>query len=217
MNDDELMTAVRESFADVRSTTELEQIAGRGRALRARRRVPTMAAAVGAAAAAALAINATLPGRHHLGAGHPASSYPVSSQPPGNSGVRLAAWTVTRQADGTIYVTFRQATDPAGLQSTLRADGVPASVTFTGQRNPACQAYPVPSPPPFSFGHAKPPLGKVQRSFSDKPAQYALVIRPKALPPGTGLQIWTSGTPGGAGGFVLFIGLVRASPQCTGS
>ena len=32
--------------------------------------------------------------------------------------------------------------DPAGLQATLRADGIPASVTFIGQQNPACQVIP---------------------------------------------------------------------------
>jgi hypothetical protein len=46
---------------------------------------------------------------------------------------------------------------------------------------------------------------------------YALVIHPSALPSGAGLQIWTSGTPGGADNFQLQVSLVRASPQCTGS
>jgi hypothetical protein len=186
--------------------------------------VPAASAALGAAAAAAVAISVGLSATHP--GSEPAGPSPAgTSQPPSSPGVRLAAWTVSRQANGTIYVTFRQATDPAGLQSTLRADGVPASVTFSGQRNPACQAYPVPNPPPFSFGHAKPPLSKVAGSYLNKPAQYALVtpaqyalvIHPKAIPAGTGLQIWTSGTPGGTNGFVLVIGLVRASPQCTGS
>lgn len=31
--------------------------------------------------------------------------------------------------------------DAAGLQRTLRADGVPASVTFAGQQNRACKPY----------------------------------------------------------------------------
>ena len=53
-----------------------------------------------------------------------------------------AAWTVATQADGNIRVAIRELRDPAGLQRTLRADGVPVSVTFTGQPNPACQPYP---------------------------------------------------------------------------
>jgi hypothetical protein len=37
---------------------------------------------------------------------------------------------VAKQADSNVYVTVRELSDPAGLQSRLRADGVPASVTF---------------------------------------------------------------------------------------
>ncbi len=46
------------------------------------------------------------------------------------------------RADGTIAVTIRELRDPAGLQSRLRADGVPASVSFFGQQNPSCRPYP---------------------------------------------------------------------------
>jgi hypothetical protein len=42
---------------------------------------------------------------------------------------QLAAWTVAKQANGDIKVTVRQLSNPSGLQSTLRADGVPANVT----------------------------------------------------------------------------------------
>ena len=107
----------------------------------------------------------------------------------------------------------------------LRADGVPASVTFTGHQNPACQPYPSsgsqaqPSP-----GHpfGGPMAGVVPRDFLNNPKQayttpHALVIDPSALPSGAGLQIWTSGTPGVAGNFQLNLSLVQASPQCTGS
>ena len=57
-------------------------------------------------------------------------------------GVARYRGTVDRQADRSIRVTIRELRDPAGLQHTFRADGVSASVTFTGQRNPACQGYP---------------------------------------------------------------------------
>lgn len=52
--------------------------------------------------------------------------------------VAAAAWTVAKQADGNIHVTIRQLRDPAGLQRTLRADGVPAIVTFASHRHPSC-------------------------------------------------------------------------------
>ena len=208
MNDDDLITAVRESFTDVHSATPAGQIVKRGRAVRARRRVPGVAAAVGAAAAVAVAVSLALP------ASHPASS----------PGVQLAAWTVTRQADGNIKVTFREATDAAGLQRTLRADGVPVSVTFTGRQNPACQPYSLPAdqsfwpygpkPGPVSAlglgsGFTKPNL---KNAYTTPPDELpALVIDPSALPSGAGLEIFTPGNQG------LQVMLVHASPQCTGS
>ena len=86
---------------------------------------------------------------------------------------QLAAWTVTNQADGGIRVTIRELRDPAGLQRTLRADGVPASVTFLGHPNPACHRY-----AGAGFKHSQ---------------------------------------AGRSGSIALTIGLVQASPGCTGS
>jgi hypothetical protein len=184
MNDDDLITAVRDSFTGVRSATPAERIISRGRAVRARRRIPGIAAMVAVAAGVAVAVAALLPSGH---------------QP----GVQLAAWTITKQADGNIYITVRELRDPAGLQSTLRADGVPASVTFYGQQNPACQKYPAsqalinqvfPSPAP-------PPRPRV-------------VIDPSALPRAAGVQLTGNFQPHGIG---MGVALVQASPQCTGS
>jgi|HubBroStandDraft_1064217.scaffolds.fasta_scaffold27801_2 hypothetical protein len=53
---------------------------------------------------------------------------------------RLAAWTVATQTDGTIALTIRELSDPAGLQRTLRADGIPATVTFASRPAPPCRA-----------------------------------------------------------------------------
>jgi hypothetical protein len=210
MIDDELITALREQRGTVVMTTPVEQIISRGRSVRARRRVPQATGVLGAAAAAAVAVSLALP------ASRPAASHPASSP-----GVQLAAWTVTRLAGGSIKVTFREATDPAGLQRTLRADGVPVSVTFTGQQNPACQPYTSSGSTTFwPFGPATGPLDgsrfihHAQDAFT---TPYALVIDASALPAGAGLQIWTSGTPGSADNFQLNVSLVTASPQCTGS
>jgi hypothetical protein len=223
MNNDELITTLRQQRGLVAMTTPVEQIISRGRTVRTRRRVRMAAGALGSAgAAAAIAVGVVLPATSttasqlpgHL-PGYRQPSLPTVSQP----SIRLAAWTVTRLADGTIKVTFRQATDPAGLQRTLRADGVPASVTFTGHQNPACQPYA--GGKGFApFGSAPGPVGW-SGSPSDPKAAFnspdAMVIHPSALPAGVGLQIWTSGTPGGADNFQLNFGLVHASPQCTGS
>ncbi len=210
MNDNDLITAVRESFADVRTTTAVEQIISRGRAVRARRRIPRLAGALAVAGGAALAATMLLPGSHQGG---------------GQPGVQLAAWTVTRQADGTIRVTIRELRDPAGLQSRLRADGIPASVTLIGQENPSCRPYPASqalrkrvlsiTPDVVPSQHQGPPA-------STSPPQPDLVlvfdINPSALPSGVGIQLATTFTqlsPGAARETVR-AALVYASPQCTG-
>jgi hypothetical protein len=107
------------------------------------------------------------------------------------------------------------------LQRTLRADGVPASVTFTGQQNPACQPYSARGSQAFwPYGRRTGPLAGFSFIHHPKDAYnspYALVIHPSALPSGAGLQIRTSGTPGAADNSQLYVSLVKASPQCTGS
>jgi hypothetical protein len=223
MNDDELIMLLQEQRGKAAMTTPVEQIISRGRALRARRRIPRAAGAAGAAAVSAIAVGVALP------ASHPAASNPAASRRALDPDARLAAWTVTRQPNGNIKVTFREATDPAGLQRTLRADGIPASVTFSGQQNPACHGYPMSRAPRLG------PAGAYQHQLSRFPLSTvlgptvrnlmsafhhpldAMVIHPAALRPGVGIQIWTSGTPGAADNFQLHVRLVRASPQCTGS
>jgi hypothetical protein len=209
MNDDTLMTAVREPFTAVHMDTPVEQIVRRGRAVRARRRILGLAGAAAVAAGATVAVAALLP------AGHPA-------------GAQLAAWTVARQANGTIYVTIRELRDAARLQSTLRADGVPASVTFDSQPNPSCREYP-----------GKWDLSKSGIQMSSAPL-HIFAIDPAALPRGAGVQIggnlaFEYSIPGHPGMTyisprlpakspvsgvvrvpVIGAGLVQASPQCTG-
>jgi hypothetical protein len=186
MNDHELIAALRESFTDVRATTPVDQIVSRGRAVRARRRIPRVAGAAGVAGAAVLGVAALLSPGHQAGA-------------------RLAAWTVVRHADGSIYVTINQLLDPAGLQRTLRADGVPASVTFFSQESPrSCH--------PYTSGDESGLIGKI---FGDLTQPNEMIIHPAAIPKGAGLEI----SPNPSGGRVpaVAVGLVAASPQCTGS
>jgi hypothetical protein len=221
MNDNELSTAVRESVADIHSATPVTQIISRGRALRARRRIPGVAGALTVAAGTALAATTLLPSGHPgLSSGHP-GSHPVS--------VRLAAWTVAKLPNGDIDVTVNQLKDPAGLQAALRADGLPVTVSFSGRMvSGACQPY------------------QASRSTLVSVAQFHrdyLAINPSALPSGTGVGIFDeSGTgldhsPSGttpthagtppthptAGGPLLTgingplaVTLVYASQQCTG-
>jgi hypothetical protein len=214
MNDDDLMTMVKESFTGLHTATPVEQILRRGHTVRARRRLPVLTGALAAVAGAALAVTTLLPG------GHQPASHP-SSQPT----AQLAAWTVTRQPDGTIRVTIRELRDPAELQHQLRADGVPASVTLAGQENPACRPYPASralQKKVLSIAFDITPLTHQGPPPSTSPPQPNLVlvfhIDPAALPTGTGVQLATSYnlvSPGVAHSAIRH-GLVYASPRCTG-
>jgi hypothetical protein len=188
MNDELIMT-VRESFADVHSATPLEQIVTRSRGIRTRRRIPGLAAALAVAAGVTvLALTALAPASHRPG-----------HQP----SVQLAAWTVVKRADGTVSVTIREFRDPAGLQRRLRADGIPASVTFFGQMPRSCQRYPA--------GAAL-----MNRVFTGRYAGRfpVMVIHPSALPDGAGVAI---NPPVQQPITNVAIALVHTSPQCTGS
>ena len=143
-----------------------------------------------AAAAAAAMVGAGLAGTALLPAGHPA-------------GARLAAYTVTKRANGSIEVTINELRDPAGLQATLRADGVPASVTFGDQQNPSCRPY----------GAESPALLQQVIHLDGSSVPLVLLIDPTTLPPDAGVRL----TYQQAGPYaVVSTGLVQANPQCTG-
>jgi hypothetical protein len=219
MNDNELITAVRESVADVHTVTPVAHVISRGRAVRARRRIPGVAGTLAVAAGTALAVTTLVPSGHPglLGSGHP-GSHPARAQ--------LAAWTVAKQINGDIDVTIRQLQDPAGLQSTLRADGLPVTVSFSGPPlSASCQ--------PYDTGRYV--LSAVAHFYTSDGSAY-LVINPSALPSGSGVSIFDKPgarvplprphTPGHGQGSVtkapagitgpLAVGLVYASQQCTG-
>jgi len=215
MTDEELITAVRDQRNKVHMTTPLEQVISRGRAVRARRRIPGVAGALAVAAAVGVLAVTRLA---------PASHQPVPP-PSAQSGVQVAAWTVVKQAGGIVRVTIREFTNPAGLQSKLRADGVPASVTFIGQQNPACRLY-LSSPAlerrifSHTFEYIAPPR---QGPPATMPPLVGLVpvllIHRPALPSGVGIRfasVFTSPSSGVAHATVS-LNLVYASPRCTGS
>jgi hypothetical protein len=167
MNDDELLTKVREQRTRIAMSVPVAQIIRRGRVVRARRRASGLALL----AAAIFAAVALLPSSH-----------------PSRQGVQLAAWTVVKHTDGTVDVTIRELRDPAGLQRKLRADGVPASVIFGEQPN-------VQSNPCQSYGHPELLSNVVTPStVPGQPQGHAIVmvIHPSALPSAAGIQIITN-------------------------
>jgi hypothetical protein len=167
MNDDDLITTVRDSFTGVHLTTPVGQIVKRSRAVRARRLLPGGAAAL---AVAALAVTALIPASHQ-----------ATAQPP--------AWTVAKLTDGNISVRIRQTVDPAGLQRVLRADGVPATVTFPGHLNAACRTYPA-SQAQLRMVFLGPPHSRPVHPHGHLPQRIiAFVLDPSALPAGTGVRI----------------------------
>jgi hypothetical protein len=194
MNDNHLATAVKESVTGVHMNTSAEQIVSRSRVIRTRRRIPVAAGALAVAAGGGLAVSALAP------AGHQAGS-PASAQ--------LTAWTVAKQSDGNVRVTIRELRDPAGLQSKLRADGVPASVFFAGHPNPSCS--------PYGHGGGGNLLKQVFTALPGGTSVKVIVIHRSALPSGAGVLIAAGHSHASHPDSVsLTLSLVKASPGCTG-
>ena len=174
MTDNDVLAAVRDCLTTARDSVAGEQMArpvGDIIARARRRRLRQgLAAAATAAVIAAVAVPALLPGNGGNGA----------------SPARLAAWTVTTEPGGKLTVTIRELRDPAGLQRRLRADGVPATVRFTGQTPRSCLYYPLPPKQSFRlqamiFPQASHPSGHT-----------AFTINPTAIPARIGLWLTLS-------------------------
>lgn len=175
---------------------------GRGRLI--------LAGAAGIAAGVAVAVAALLPG----GTGNSTGT------------TRLAAWTVVKQPDGGVMVTLHQLREPAQLrqlQRTLRADGIPAHVSYTRStsvnwRIPGCHVYPLGGP-------RGTPLRLWRKVFYGphaRPLGYRFWIYPAAIPHGQGVALYIHYLPAGSSspgrpGIGYSLDLVKASPQCTGS
>ena len=215
MNETELLTALREALPGIRLETTLEDTVRRGRTLRIRRRARAAAAIAGAAALAGVVAVAT------VGAG---ATRPTIGK------TALDAWTVSRGPGNTVTVTIRQLDDAAGLQRTLRADGIPARVEFlpvprpTGPTNPPGSASMPLVEPTIPAGCTQPAMSlkknlEIQdqifgQGMTDQLSDVALVIHVGAIPPGIGIFLATE--TGESNGFGLGQGLVVAAPSCTG-
>jgi hypothetical protein len=158
MNDDELLTAVREQRTKVPMTVPVEQVISRGRAVRARRRIPAAVGGLAVVSATAVVLGLGLSGA--LG----------SARSTGTT--RTADFTLVEHANGTVTLTInpRVLLEPTTLQSDLRQDGIPALVT-TGS---FCCSDPIPAGFPQVV------------TMSQLPAKQLIVtINPAAMPAGT--------------------------------
>jgi hypothetical protein len=116
--------------------------------------------------------------------------------------VVTVAWTVREDAHGTVTITLRQYANPAGLQRTLRADGVNAIVRATPSQ-PATKPGRLPGfPKPFtgcSYATTNDAPPAVQRDVVTIVQQVrqepgggvmriaTFIIHPHAMPPGSAL------------------------------
>jgi len=166
VNDDEVITAVREQRDKVHSHTSVDEIISRGRTVRARRRIPGAVTALAVVAAAGTALALGLAGV--LGAA-PARSTDT---------IRTMAFTLVKHANGTATLTINRNVlfEPGTLQRDLAGDGIRAMVTV----GRFCSSDPAPA------GWTK------VMSFPGSPAEpgpvRSVVINPAAMPAGTELS-----------------------------
>jgi hypothetical protein len=218
VNDDALTRELRESLADMTAPQRptLETITARGRAHQRHRLLGIAGqSAAGVAAGTSLALGLT----GVVGAAPPRSS--GSTSHPAHA--QLAAWTVVKRRDGTVFVRIRELRDPAGLQHRLRADGIPASVQFypgnpVGKSPLAIVQFKGNPCQQYSGGQSKNNNVVTGRH----PLQDGFTIHPSAIPSGAGVQIVASRSvgyysPQHPEPIALFEWLVQPSRQCTGS
>jgi hypothetical protein len=166
MDDNDLLAAVREDFARVRVNTTADAILADGTSLRRRRnRHRVYGAGVTALAAVAAISGVTL-----------ASGASGAS---GTGHVQLTAWTVQKEANGTIDVTIHDLLDLAGLQQKLTADGVPAEVTTDAHYPASC----------VNYAAMEEDMASVITLGPEVPDGYAFVIHPAGIPSGSKLLL----------------------------
>ena len=190
MNDQEVITAVRQSVHGVRMNVPAEQIVSRSRAIRARGHRRLAACLTAATAAGSVVLGLGLSGAH--GAAPNGGTGTIH----GTGTIRTAAFTLTRNANGTdtLTLTHSQIFDPAAFQQALAQHDIPALVK-TGTY---CTSNP-PAPDPASIGvlslrapvKQEPPRGVFTHLTPSEMNRIAAgtrtVINPAAMPTGTEL------------------------------
>jgi hypothetical protein len=190
MNDNEILTAVRDSFAGVRSDTSVDTVLAAGRA-RARRRALSGTAAAAVVAVAGLAL--ALPAMSHPSA----PSATRTSAGPAAVHVHLTAFALDSNADHTVTLVLsgKDWSDPTALEQALTKAGIRSKVTVGS----------------LCLGPSLPQFAKVV-VLQQQPAGVALTITPAAMPKGSLLSFtFRQGNGFATGG----IRLVSASSPMT--
>jgi hypothetical protein len=196
MNDQELITAVRQSVHGVRMNVPAEQIVSRSRAIRASGHRRLAASITAVAAAGSVVLGLGLSGALGAAPNGEAGTIRTAAPARGTGTIRTAAFTLTRNANGTdtLTLTKSQMLDPAALQQALAQDGIRALVK-TGTY---CSSNPAP-PNPSSIGvlYVALPDGTPVPGPTQQPAlpgngypilaTTVTVIKPSAMPTGTEL------------------------------
>ncbi len=206
MDDAEVITAVKASYAEIHMDVPVDVIVRRGRRLRAQRRLPGLAVAAVIVAALVLAAAAVVPG-----------SRSATAPARGTDTGRPAAWTVVSQPNGSVRVAIRgpYIPDVAGLQDRLRADGIPARVArfkylHLPRNVPGCYVFGDWSAEPGGISYAL--WYKIfYGPHTGRQSNHAFWVYRSAIPRGLGVlvDIYYDGT------FGLYV--VKAGPQCTGT
>jgi hypothetical protein len=130
MNDDEVLSAVKNTLSDVQMDRPVEAIEERGRARRRNRTLTGAVVGGGLAVAAALAVVLPM-------ASHQSGTTTTASEPLVGSGATVnapamapAAFTLVKQANGSVKLTLnpKKLLDPAALEKALAGAGIPAVV-----------------------------------------------------------------------------------------
>jgi hypothetical protein len=177
MNDDEMITAVREQRDRVHSGTTVDQVISRGRTVRARRRVTGAVSGLAVVTAASVALG--------LGAARAPGTAPAST----TGTTRTVAFILARNANGTDTLTInpRVLLDPRTLENDLARYGIPAKVTAGS----FCSTQPAPARSSqvltFSAGArlAPGPAGTDRWVRPGPPQDWTVTINPAAIPRGT--------------------------------
>ena len=206
--DDEVSMGVERAFSTVDMATPLEQIVGRGRRLRTRRRAATGGLLL---ASTALAVALVLPLTHSVqggqGSAGRASVTAAESKQAGNADVQmdLAAWSVHTNPDQTVSITVRSMFDPAGLRQTLVSAGIPAVVSV--------YQYDQPFECLHGTGLPADAMKEIITASSKSERTAEATIRPAAIPNGVTLEFAIS-MKSGHPGFMLIRAVKDAAPDC---